>query len=143
VEARLSAVRSLSVEFEQEKKLRIFKETVTSRGLLLFERPDRLRWETRDPFQSILVVAGSEVAKFETIAAGGGPSSLGREADMIRLVMDRIRGWFQGKFEKEGIASMWRSPGSRDRASSSARGTRPSGRRSAGSRWGLPGISPG
>jgi outer membrane lipoprotein-sorting protein len=102
IEERMAAVRSLAVEFEQEKKLRLFKETVTSRGILLFAAPDRLRWETREPFRSILVVAGNEVAKFEYLGGERKALKLGRGADAILLVMDRIRAWFQGKFDREG-----------------------------------------
>jgi len=102
VEERMSGVRSLAVEFEQEKKLRLFKEPVVTRGLLLFAAPDRLRWETRAPFRSILVVSGNEVGKYEYLKDERRPLKLGRGADAILLVMDRIRSWFQGKFDREG-----------------------------------------
>jgi outer membrane lipoprotein-sorting protein len=102
VEERMSGLSSLSVVFEQEKTLRIFKEKVVTRGVLLFARPDRLRWETREPFRSILVVSGNDVGKFEYLGGERRALKLGRGADVILMVMDRIRGWFRGNFDREG-----------------------------------------
>ncbi len=102
VERAMAGAKSIAATFQQEKELPLFQDTVRTSGFLLFERPDRLRWETRKPFRSVLIVAGNEVGKFEWIGGERRSLRLGRGADVILAVMDRIRGWFQGKFDREG-----------------------------------------
>jgi outer membrane lipoprotein-sorting protein len=63
----LGQVKSVRADFTQTKKLAVFKKPVTAEGVLIFERPDRLRWEIRKPFRSILIVNGDKVAKFEWV----------------------------------------------------------------------------
>ena len=55
----LGQVKSVRADFTQTKKLAVFKRPVTAKGVLIFERPDRLRWEIRKPFRSILIATSS------------------------------------------------------------------------------------
>lgn len=100
VEKQMSAVRSVAASFHQEKKLAIFKDVVRSTGVLAFANPNLLRWEIREPFRSILVVAGREVRKFEFADGQRRPLQLGRGADLLLVVMERIRQLFVGKFDR-------------------------------------------
>jgi len=102
IEKRMSEVKAFVASFEQTKSLSLFKEPVKSSGFLVFERPDRLRWEITKPFRSILVVTGDRVAKFEWVGGERRAIKLGRGGDAILLVMERIREWFQGRFDREG-----------------------------------------
>jgi outer membrane lipoprotein-sorting protein len=99
IEKRMTAIQSVAAAFTQEKTLRVFKHTVRSSGVILFRRPDRLRWEICEPFRSILVASGDRAGKFEY--AGGERRRL-RLADggqAVTLVMTQVRSWFRGKFE--------------------------------------------
>ncbi len=106
VEERMNGMRSINADFEQEKSLEIFKDTVRASGAIYFARPDSLRWEIREPFHSILIVSGKDVGKFEYEGTGKGAArrslKLGRGGEAILIVMDRIRSWFLGKFDHEG-----------------------------------------
>lgn len=102
VKERMGQVRSFVADFSQEKTLSVFKDTVSSSGFILFERPDRLRWEIREPFRSQLLVAGDKVAKFEFVGGKRRSLKLGRGHDAILVVMERLRGWFRGEFDQEG-----------------------------------------
>jgi outer membrane lipoprotein carrier protein len=51
------ATRSLQAQFVQRKRLALFRADVATRGRVLFQRPDRLRWETFAPDASVLIVA--------------------------------------------------------------------------------------
>jgi len=104
LEKAMAGVKGFRADFEQEKKLRVFKQPVTSSGVLLFERPDRMRWETRKPFHSLLVVNGGAVAKFEWVDGKRRKLELGRGADALLLAMNRLRAWFSGKFDEETFA---------------------------------------
>jgi outer membrane lipoprotein-sorting protein len=61
----MARVRSTCTEFDQERKLDLFDEPLRSEGVLVFEQPNRVRWETVKPYQSILVSDGVSVAQFE------------------------------------------------------------------------------
>ena len=100
LEARMAARKSVAAEFEQEKVLSLFDDKLVSRGVILFQAPDKLRWEIQAPFQSILVVAGEDVAKFEFVRGEKRALQLGRGKDPLLLVMSQIRGWFLGKFDR-------------------------------------------
>lgn len=100
VENHLSAVRSFTATFQQEKKLAIFKDVVHSNGVLAFQAPDLIRWEIREPFRSILIVAGNSVGKFEFMGAQRRALQLGRGSDLVLVVMERIRQLFVGRFDR-------------------------------------------
>ena len=99
--AAMKTVRSFRADFEQEKKLKVFKKPVRSSGVLLFERPDRMRWETRTPFRSLLVVNGAKVAKFEWVDGKRRALKLGRGADALLVAVRRLRAWFSGEFDEK------------------------------------------
>lgn len=97
----LARVKSVRADFTQTKKLAVFKRPVTAHGVLVFERPDRLRWEIRKPFRSILIVNGSKVAKFEWVDGKWRALKLGRAADAILIAIGRLRQWLTGRFDEE------------------------------------------
>jgi outer membrane lipoprotein carrier protein len=51
--------RTLDARFTQTKRAALFRSVVKSRGLIYFERPDRLRWETFSPDAATLLVVGN------------------------------------------------------------------------------------
>jgi outer membrane lipoprotein carrier protein len=63
----MTRVRTTYTEFDQERKLDLFDEPLRSEGALIFEQPNRVRWETVKPYQSILVSDGVSVAQFERV----------------------------------------------------------------------------
>ena len=65
----VSGFTSLSCTFTQEKTLRVFSRTVSSKGRLSFRRPDALRWEYTSPVASGFVVSGGKGAHWSN--AGG------------------------------------------------------------------------
>lgn len=102
VERGMAGVRTVAAAFEQEKTLALLEEPFRTSGVLLFQRPDRLRWEIQVPFRSLLIVAGDEAAKYEFIDGERRRLALGRGAGAVAAVMERIRGWFQGRFDRDG-----------------------------------------
>lgn len=102
VEKKMSGLKSIAATFQQEKRLALFKDPLLSNGQILFSTPDHLRWEFRKPFRSILIVSGDEVAKFEDQKSGWRKVEQGRQAEVILVVMDNIRSWFRGDFDRAG-----------------------------------------
>jgi len=102
LEGRMQKVQSFVAEFDQEKELVFFKDVVKSSGVLLFQRPDQMRWEILRKYHSILIVSGREVAKFEFVGGKRRALRLGRSKDAILIAMERIRSWFKGEFDRKG-----------------------------------------
>jgi outer membrane lipoprotein carrier protein len=67
IQASLGTVRAAYCEFEQERTLDLFDEPLRSSGVMVFEAPGRVRWETVRPYESILVSDGSAVAQYEKV----------------------------------------------------------------------------
>ena len=65
LQQQMASVRSVYLEFTQERDLKLFSEPLKSEGVMLIERPDRIRWETTAPYQSILMSDQKSVAQFE------------------------------------------------------------------------------
>lgn len=102
VEKQMKGLKSIVATFQQEKRLALFKEPLRSSGQILFSTPDHLRWEFRKPFQSVLIVSGDQVAKFEKQKTNWRKVKQGRQAEVILVVMDNIRSWFRGDFDRDG-----------------------------------------
>ena len=100
VSLAMRTITTFAAEFDQEKELKVFRRKVKSRGLIVFGRPDKLRWEIAAPFRSALIVSGNDVAKFEWIDGKRRTLKLGKSRDAIRIAMERIRGWFRGEFKQ-------------------------------------------
>ena len=84
-------VNSLSGEFRQSSRLKLFKQELLSTGRFFFERPRRVRWEYREPDPSTLVLDG-EVATLSTPGSAPQVFDLTRDATM-RAVFDQIFLW--------------------------------------------------
>ncbi|HAH31199.1 MAG TPA: hypothetical protein DCL44_02675 [Elusimicrobia bacterium] len=100
LEVNLKASRTLQAEFVQEKHLSIFQDVLVSSGSFAFAAPSRLRWEITEPFHSLLVMNGRELAKYDFFK--GKPRRLKLPAaDILYEVLNQIAGLHQGKFGEQ------------------------------------------
>jgi len=53
LQRKMSEVRSLYLEFTQERHLKLFSEPLKSEGVMLFDRPTLIRWETISQWRSL------------------------------------------------------------------------------------------
>jgi len=95
---KMSALNSVYFEFTQERQLKLFAEPLKSEGVLLIGRPDKIRWETTSPFQSILMGDHETVAQFEKEDGQWKKLKLGFP-QMLRRVMEQMSLMHQGKME--------------------------------------------
>ena len=65
LQRKMASVKSVYLEFTQERVLKLFSEPLKSDGVMLIERPAKIRWETTAPYQTILLGDKSSVAQFE------------------------------------------------------------------------------
>ncbi len=95
---KMSALDSVYFEFTQERQLKLFAEPLKSEGVMLIARPDKIRWETTSPFQSILMGDHESVAQFEKEDGQWKKLNLGFP-QMLRRVMEQMSLMHQGKME--------------------------------------------
>ena len=50
MQRKMSSLRSVFLEFTQERHLKLFTDPLKSEGVMLIGRPDLIRWETTAPF---------------------------------------------------------------------------------------------
>jgi outer membrane lipoprotein-sorting protein len=95
---KMSEVRSLYLEFTQERHLKLFTEPLKSEGVMLLERAGSIRWETTAPYESILLGNPKSVAQFENNDGEWKKLKLGFP-QLLRRVMEQIALIHQGKID--------------------------------------------
>ncbi len=98
LQRKMSSLGSVSLEFTQERDLKLFTEPLRSEGVMLIDRPDQIRWETTSPFQSILLGNHQSVAQFERTDGVWKKLKLGFP-QMLRRVMEQMVQMNQGKLD--------------------------------------------
>ena len=96
LQRKMSSLRSVQLEFTQERQLKLFTEPLTSEGVMLIGRPDLIRWETTAPYQSIMLGDKKSVAQFEKDADGWKKLKLGFP-QLLKRVMEQMALMNQGK----------------------------------------------
>ncbi len=57
--AKQAGITSLDARFTQERKLPALKNPTSTRGRVCFVKPDRVRWQLGDPFETLAVSDGT------------------------------------------------------------------------------------
>ena len=94
----MASLKSDYLEFTQERHLKLFTDPLLSHGTMLIERPDQVRWETTEPFQSILLANHKAVAQFEYDDGQWKKLQMGFP-QMLRRVMEQMSLMHQGKLD--------------------------------------------
>lgn len=97
--ATLKLVKSLKADFTQERHLSVFLDVLRAKGTFYFEMPDRLRWELREPYASVLVFNSGHAAKFNMQGKRLVKMKLGME-DLLQEVLKQIISIMHGDFDR-------------------------------------------
>jgi outer membrane lipoprotein-sorting protein len=95
---KMASVTSVYLEFTQERELKLFSDPLKSSGVMLIARPDRIRWETTAPYQSILLGDQKSVAQFEFNDGKWEKLKLGFP-QLLQRVMQQMALMNQGKLD--------------------------------------------
>lgn len=98
LQAKMSSLTSVYLEFDQERQLKLFTAPLKSEGVMLIDRPDQIRWETTAPYQSILLGDHKSVAQFERTEGAWKKLKLGFP-QMLKRVMEQMTLMHQGKLD--------------------------------------------
>jgi outer membrane lipoprotein-sorting protein len=88
IDAASRGTRSLSAEFTQKNRMKLFKQELTAKGRLLFQAPRRIRWEYVSPDPSVLILDGNQ-AQMRSPGAAPQVFDLAKDATM-RAVFDQL-----------------------------------------------------
>lgn len=81
VDGAARATHTLSAEFTQKSKVKLFKQELVQKGRLAFQAPRQIRWEYLAPDPSLLILDGMK-ATMTTPGAEAQVFDLGRDATM-------------------------------------------------------------
>jgi outer membrane lipoprotein-sorting protein len=98
LQKKMSSVGSVYLEFTQERELKLFSEPLKSKGVMLIDRPDRIRWETTAPYQTILLGDQKSVAQFEFNDGKWEKLKLGFP-QLLQHVMQQMSAMNQGRLD--------------------------------------------
>src|SRR3954465_12691787 len=95
---RMATVKSVYMEYKQERVMKLFSEPLLTEGVMLLSQPNRLRWETISPYQTIMLGDRKSVAQFEFNDGKWEKLKLGFPQALERL-MDQMSAMQQGRME--------------------------------------------
>lgn len=92
LEHAASQVHSIQCDFVQTKQLKVFAEKLTSKGRMLLEKPDKLRWEYLEPSKQGFVVNGERAMRWSEFSDK--PKRFAIEDDMAtRIIAEQLLAW--------------------------------------------------
>jgi outer membrane lipoprotein-sorting protein len=87
--ASVAEVSVVFSTFEQQRHMALLADPIESSGTIIFETPNRLRWDTVKPYRSVLIANGKDVAQFEEMDGVWKKLNIGYAAAMGK-VMDSV-----------------------------------------------------
>lgn len=91
-------ITSLEARFVQKKTLPILARPFVSEGRFFFQAPAQLRWEYDRPVRSVLIMNRGVVKRYLQ-NDGGWHEETGASLSAMRVVMEEIVNWQQGRFD--------------------------------------------
>ncbi len=107
------AIKSISADFTQTKKMKLLKKPLVSKGRFLYQSPDSVRWEYQTPIRTVSLVKGGSVKRFNLAADGKWRADSSSAVEGMRIVMEQITGWLAGRFDEGTLFSASLVPGDR------------------------------
>ncbi|MBT3191330.1 MAG: outer membrane lipoprotein carrier protein LolA [Verrucomicrobia bacterium] len=80
-------------EFEQDRHMALLSDPLRSSGVIVFEKPNRLRWDTVSPYQSMLIADGKDVVQFEKMGESWKKLKIGYAAAMGEVMESLSMVW--------------------------------------------------
>lgn len=99
LEKTAAQVRSIESDFVQTKHLQVFATELVSKGRMLLEKPDRLRWEYLEPSKQGFVVDGDQAMRWSELSPK--PERFSIDQDMAaRIVAEQLLAWASVDLER-------------------------------------------
>jgi outer membrane lipoprotein-sorting protein len=98
----------VQADFTQEKHLKILARPLVSQGIFAFQAPQSLRWEYLRPLHSILLLHEGQMRKLIE-REGGFEQDNGAGIDAMRVVLQDIGSWLDGRFTDNPLFQVTRA----------------------------------
>jgi outer membrane lipoprotein-sorting protein len=98
VEKEMSSLITLKTDMTQEKHLAMFNDVLRSKGVCIFQKPDKVRMDTISPYRSSLITSGNRVVKYNFSNDKWVKLKLPSK-DIVLMITHQIAGFIQGKFD--------------------------------------------
>jgi outer membrane lipoprotein-sorting protein len=110
-EMRAAAEKIVSVQgdFIQEKQMPILARPLVSKGYFAYRKPASLRWEYREPLQSVLLLHNGEAHRFVHADTGWREDSKAAMQSMD-FVLQEIAKWLNGHFDDNPLFNVSLAP---------------------------------
>lgn len=103
-------VTSVRAGFTQEKHMKILARPLVSKGILLFQAPDSLRWEYQQPVQSVLLLHNGKTRRFVQ-KNGSLVEDASANLQSMQVVVQEITQWLNGRFDDNPMFTARLEPG--------------------------------
>jgi outer membrane lipoprotein carrier protein len=100
LEKNFSHLKTMKIDFLQEKHLEILSKPSIAHGVLYFKTPKSIRFEMQKPFQSILIVDNKKVARYEKKDKKWMKMKLA-STEILAMVMNQISDWLKGNLRAQ------------------------------------------
>ena len=97
IEKDTSNLVTLKTDMTQEKHLAMFNDVLQSKGVCIFQKPNKVRLDTISPYRSSLITSGKRVVKYN-FSNGKWVKLKLPSKDIVLMVTRQIADWLQGKF---------------------------------------------
>src|ERR1700690_3336345 len=92
-----ATIKSIETSFVQTRTLKILTKPLVSRGIMLFRRPNDLRWEYQSPLQTLLVAKSGNIHRLIKHGDTWVADASGR-LEAMKIVLGEINLWLDGDF---------------------------------------------
>ena len=88
IDAAARGTQTLSAEFTQKNRMKLFKQVLASKGALTFRAPRQIRWEYLSPDPSLMILDGKQATMR---SPGAAPQVFDLEKDAtMRAIFDQL-----------------------------------------------------
>lgn len=99
IQEAAAEVRTIQADFQQVKHLAVFQTDMLTKGRMLLEKPDKLRWEYLEPSASGFMVNGADAIRWNELVRE--PERFSIDDDMAaKIVAEQLLAWASVDLER-------------------------------------------
>ena len=98
IAASAASLKTISADFTQEKLSFMLREPIVSTGRFVYEKPDRLYWETGKPSLSGFVVNGDKARRWGSDRRAAETFDVQKEP-LVNAIVEQVSAWARADFQ--------------------------------------------
>jgi len=99
IQDSMASVKEIKADFEQEKKLSLFKHVIKLKGNLEIKFPHYFRWEITSPLKTVITADGDTVTTWDEETKETQTLSV-KHNPVVKSIWTQIDSWFMGKYDE-------------------------------------------